>query len=142
MRRISCQPLISWLCLIAFVANVLLQVGIVQCSDGHGGSHLELSCSQNDRKECVKSCGPSTGACEESDRRPHPCEDKPLVSGPAHLQAAPSQATLPTLLAPVFFAVIDPFRFDPPAIFGTRPLRPVVRPPDTLGRLRSVILTV
>src|ERR1043165_4948493 len=96
MRRIPFQPLISWLCLFAFVANVLLQVGIVQCSDGHGGLHLEWNCSQNDRGECVKSCGASTGACQESDQLPHPCEDKPLVLDVARIQAAPPHEALPS----------------------------------------------
>ncbi len=136
------QPLISWLCLFAFAANVLVQVGIVECSDGHGGSHLELSCSQNARKECEKSCGPTTGACDQKDRLPHPCEDKPLASDQAQVQAAPPQATLPTLAVPVFLAAVDPFRIDPPVACRTQPSRPPAHPPDSLARLRTVIMTV
>ena len=140
MNRVRSHSLTAWLCLFALLANLVTQVGIVRCSDGHGGTKLEWSCSQNERRECVKTCG--SGACQDTERPPHPCDDKPLAMDQGRVHQAPPQANLLTLPVPVLVAVIEPFWPDPPATVRTRSLCPESHPPDTLGRLRSVILTV
>jgi hypothetical protein len=56
---------------------------------------------------------------------------------------APPQTNLLALPAPVLVAVIEPNQLDPPIVtVGAHSLGPVSHPPDILGRLRSVILTV
>lgn len=139
MRRLPLQRLVSWLCLLAFAGNVLLQVVIVECSDEHG-SRLEWTCSQNEQGQCVTVCG--QGAPEERDPPSSPCNDRPVLAVQTQLQAAPTRADLLPLSPPLLVAVIEPFRIHLPTVCHSRPIPPVSHPPDTLGRLRSVILTV
>ena|ERR1043165_4624731 len=136
------KPLASWLCLFTFSVNMLLQGGVVLCSDGHGGSRLEWGCSQTERGECATSCGPASGACQENEQRPHPCKDKPISVDRSLVQAASPQANLLTLPPPVFIGAVEIFLVNVALMVHSRPLRAVARPPDALGRLRSVILTV
>lgn len=142
MRRISSNPLTSWLCLLAFAANVLLQVGLVICSDGQGGSRLEWACSKNGRGECVACCTAGKASSQEDQLLPHPCDDKPLTPKQTGIQAAPRQANQPAVAAPVLLAVIDPFLIDLPGAGRAKPRSPLARAPDTVSRLRSVIMTV
>jgi hypothetical protein len=131
--------LIAWFCLLWFglVNTAFAGGGLVVCHDALGGSRVEWGCSRTDAGECQV-------AQNTADERglPGPCRDTPIQSE-GHLAKAPPRTTCEaTALAPVFVPVL--LRWDEPRPFlKSAWLRPAPeRPPDPLGRLRTIILLV
>jgi hypothetical protein len=143
MPRSRSNPALAWLCLIWFgLSNTLLASGLVACRDGHGGVRFEWGCSRNASGECVESCGAGVGESGDDTGQPHPCDDTP-IKGDHQVTKAPPRATndvpvpVPMLLAVIAMRIDMP---TPAQVVWDR-ARPQ-RPPDTLERLRSVILLV
>lgn len=143
MTRNRFNPAVAWLCLIWFgLTNTLFASGMVVCRDGHGGARVEWGCSRNESGECVTSCGLGVGESDDDGGQPHPCDDTPVKSD-HEVTKAPSRTmidvpvSVPVLLAVIAMHIEVPL---PAQVVWDR-ARPQ-RPPDTLQRLRSVILLV
>ncbi len=143
MTRDRFYPALAWLCLIWFgLANTLLAGGMVVCRDGHGDSRVEWGCSRNDSGECAISCGSDFDEPGHDEGPAHPCDDTP-INGEYQVTNAPprTMSDVPGPV-PVHVAVIAMHMEVPlPAQVAWDRARPQ-RPPDTLQRLRSVILLV
>ena len=143
MRRNGLNLALSWLCLIWFgLTSTLLNGGLVVCSDGDGGARIEWGCVRGADGECATSCRADAGESDDRDNRPEPCRDTP-IQGDLQIAKAPPRTTNDApVLAPVIFAVVAMLMdVPPPAQIAWDRVRPQ-RPPDTLQRLRSVILVV
>jgi len=144
MRRPLVQTLVSWLCLIAFgLGSTVFLRGMVLCSDSRG-TRLEWGCTKTQQGECLNSLRekaiPASGT---DDRQPEPCNETP-VKGilSAVITSLARAADTIAVAAPV--AVATQLDWVPDsAVVPPRLARSVcLRPPDSLGRLRTVILLV
>ena len=139
MTRTRLTPLFAWLCLMWFgLSNTLFTGGIVVCRDGHGGTRIEWGCNRNASDECATSCGSEES--EPGSIPAHPCDDTPL-KGDHELSKAPPRITGDFYVAAIPAALttgVDASLWPAAAPEHARPQRP----PDTLQRLRSVILLV
>lgn len=142
MRHTRFNFAISWLCLIWFgLTSTLFTGGLVVCSDDDGGARIEWGCVRGADGECATSCRSDVG---EDDRggRPEPCHDTPIQGDHQVVKAPPRPTGDLPVLAPTIFAAVAMFMDPPPpAPLAWDRARPQ-RPPDTLQRLRSVILVV
>ncbi len=144
MRNALSHPMLVWLCLIVFgPGSTLLQNPLVVCSDSHGGVRLELVCDRNTLGECASACDPS----DESPGRDHagghePCEDRPVKADLVPIQASSRSFDLETIVVPALVAAFDVYRLDLPVLSPAQEVAPPEPVPDTVVRLRSVILVV
>lgn len=143
MVRNRVNPALAWLCLIWFgLTNTLFASGMVVCRDGHGESRIEWGCTQNASGECVTSCGSDLDESGDDTGPAHPCDDTPIKGDHQVTKAPPRTTNDVPVPIPVILAVIAiHFDLPPPAQVLWDHARPQ-RPPDTLQRLRSVILLV
>ncbi|KAA0213825.1 MAG: hypothetical protein DYG94_11550 [Leptolyngbya sp. PLA3] len=142
MARKRFHPAVAWLCLIWFgLTNTLLASGMVVCRDGHGGSRIEWGCAQNASGECATSCGSDADEPGGDTGPAHPCDDTP-INGDHEVTMTPPRTTndLPVPI-PVMLAVIT-LHIDVPSTQVLWDRARSQRPPDSLQRLRSVILLV
>jgi len=137
------NPGLAWLCLIWFaLTNTLFAGGMVVCRDGHGGSRIEWGCTQNASGECATSCGSEFDGSGDDNGPAHPCDDTPIEGDHQISKAPPRTATDAPVPVLVRLAVIAMHIDVPlPTLVAWDRARPQ-RPPDTLERLRSVILLV
>lgn len=143
MTRNSLNPALAWLCLIWFgLTNTLFASGMVVCRDGHGGSRIEWACSQNANGECITSCGSDAESPGDDHGPAHPCDDTPVKGGHKVTKAPPRTTNDAPVLVLVILAVIPMHTDVPPPVRVTWDRDRPQRPPDTLQRLRSVILVV
>jgi hypothetical protein len=143
VRTPARHSLITWVCLLALLTRALLHVGAVHCSDGHRGGRLELTCVRDAAGRCLNTVAPATAA-EEPGQAPDPCDDRPLAAEPSLARAATAAADDLKAPQPLPVAIVESLGLS--TDLGVQPARrlerPVDRPPDALGRLRSVILTL
>lgn len=150
MRHALIQRLLVTLCLVAFGLGqtVFASMG-VWCTDATGSSRIEYACFKSAQGACLSPCSePDVHATSEDHEdeplSPLPCEDTPLGS---QLSAARLDHSNPALeLAFATFVVTilrDAWIFDSDeSAHVIRLTRGRTRPPDSLTRLRSVILVV
>lgn len=150
MRQPSTHRLIAFLCLVAFGLGQTLFASMgVRCTDASGTSRIEYACVKASNGACLT---PSSDLVAHETDGDHssdpagelPCEDEPLGSQISAAQVIPSGVSIDPVLAAVVVAVFWdgwPVEIDQPARSATpEPERD--RPPDSLARLRTVILIV
>ena len=142
MRR-SIVPILVWTCLLAFgLGSTALRAGLVLCSDVHGGARVELGCVKAGPSECRSAAVIGDPTNEDDPCGPHPCEDTPLSVGSAGAQIAPRVDVLPAIVPSLLAATVA----TDTSQVGTRPCMRMrflsARAPDSVVRLRSVILLV
>lgn len=146
MRLSLVHSLIAWLCLFSFGLDMALHtIGPVVCTSASGRS-VELVCEKDEQRACLRA------AVERGLSDPHgqeglpPCEDSPLGEGhdqAHHLLTQPRQGGHAELtLPPMTVAVLWSFAFDPVIRGGSSRIDTRVRLPDTVVRLRTVIMIV
>lgn len=150
MNRPLPKQLIAFLCLVAFGLGQTLFASMgVRCTDASGDTRIEYACIKTSQGACLTPCiDPGVHAADdnhESDNvPPTPCEDEPLSSQASAAKFIPLRVSLEPVFAAVVVAILWAhwsFTTDQPA----SPRHPEVvrdRPPDSLARLRSVILIV
>ena len=138
MKPRRSNPFIVWFCLIWFgLTNTVLAGGLVVCNDGHGDSRIEWGCGKSVSGECLTSCSEEPG-----DEPAHPCQDTP-INGDAQVTPAPPRSidigsvVLPEILAACVFWTAD---FQPKSFLCKTP--EPEGPPDTLRRIRTIVLLV
>lgn len=144
MRR-SIVPILVWTCLLAFgLGSTALRAGLVLCSDVHGGARVELGCVKVDAGECRSAAviGDPTNNNEDDPCGPHPCEDTPLSVGSAGAQIAPRVDVLPAIGPSLLAATVASDTDQVRSRLCARLRFSSARPPDSVVRLRSVILLV
>lgn len=142
MRR-SLVPILVWICLLAFgFGSAALRSGLVLCSDVHGGTRVELGCTKTGVGECRSAAVIGDPTNEGDPCGPHPCEDTPLSVEGSGAQIAPRVDVLPAIVPSLLAATVaidtDQLRTRP----HTRLRFSSAHPPDSIVRLRSVILLV
>lgn len=146
MHRPFVHSLIAWLCLFSFGLDLALHaLGPVVCTS-ESGTILEWMCEKDEQSNCLRTGAERNPLDQSAQNTVPPCEDRPLGDDhdAGHHQLAhrrqgeQAQLTLP----PVTLAVLCSFTFDP-VVRGTPTRIDVrVRPPDTVARLRTVIMIV
>jgi hypothetical protein len=150
MNRSLPKHLIAFLCLVAFGLGQTLFASMgVRCTDASGDTRIEYACIKTSQGACITPCiDPGVQAAdddhESDDVPPTPCEDEPLSSQAAAAKLIPSNVSLEPLFAAVVVAILwDNCSFTTDQL--ANPRHPEVdrdRPPDSLARLRSIILIV
>lgn len=116
--------------------------GVVMCLHSDGSSRLELGhCDQDVSGYCVTACSGSASESSENSA-PEPCKDTPLKSDRQFARVAPRLADQATLVPFVVVAVVVLWCDSPPQCGVRSPLTKLERPPDTLARLRTIVLLV
>lgn len=142
--------LITLLCLVAFgLGQVLFTSMGVRCTDASGESRIELACLKSSSGACLTPCIDASDHVVDEDHSsdpivPTPCEDEPLGSQVSGAKVIPSSVSLDPVLKAVVAAVLwEVWSFD-----GEQPVRFAAsvpdreRPPDSLARLRTIILVI
>lgn len=146
MRRPLIHSLIAWLCLFSFGLDMALHaIGPVECTSANGKS-LEWVCEKDEQNVCLRAGVERNLPDQFAQEGLPPCEDRPVGADhdqAHHLFTHPRQSghaeqTLP----PVTLAVVWSFAFDPFIRGGPSRIDIRVRPPDTVARLRTVIMIV
>ena len=150
MNQPSIQRLIATLCLVAFGLGqtVFASMG-VRCTDASGNTRIEYACIKSAQGTCLTPCTDPGVHATDADHKedpvaPTPCEDEPLGSQLSAAKVIPSSGAL----APVFAAIAVALVWDQWCLAVEVPVgcvRPALdrdRPPDSLTRLRTVILLV
>lgn len=150
MNRSLPKHLIAFLCLVAFGLGQTLFASMgVRCTDASGDTRIEYACIKTSQGACLKACiDPGVHAADDNhesdDAPPTPCEDEPLSSQAAAAKLIPSSVSLEPVFAAALVAILwDHWSFT--TYQPVSPRHPEVdrdRPPDSLARLRSVILIV
>jgi len=150
MRGAIAQRLIALVCLVAFgLGQVFFSSLGVRCTDASGVTRIEYACIKTTQGACLTPCeAPEAHSAEDNHDSdpvaPTPCEDEPLgVQMSAVRQGQTSHASVP-VFAMVMVAVLEtPWSIDhiPPGCVR-RSKTERERPPDSLARMRCVILTV
>jgi len=144
------QRLIAFLCLVAFGLGqtVFASMG-VRCTDASGSTRIEYACIKTSQGVCLTPCvDPAVHAADDDHGAdpvpPTPCEDEPLASQASAAKLIPSSVSFEPVFAAVVVAILwDHWSFTIDQ--SVSPRHPEVdrdRPPDSLARLRSVILIV
>lgn len=139
MHSTATQRLIAWIALAAIIiGQTFLGARVALCRDADG-HRLEFACDRSTEGGCESSC--PDGAPQDE---PSPCRDTPLNAD--HKASSPGQPpriadlTDPFALPPAPIApVVELGRTPRPA---TRLVRGTERPPDSIARLRTVVLLV
>lgn len=141
MNAVRLRYILAWTCLIAFGLNcTVFTGGLVVCSD-HRGAHLEFGCERDGNGMCVSSCSDSSDD-DHPDQPNRPCDDT-LLQGDQYVpRVAASQIVLP----------ISAFLYDVQSLHASELFAPTFirvrrstardRPPDSVNRLRTVVLLV
>ena len=140
------QRLIAALCLVAFgFGQVVFGTLGVRCEDAAGQSRFELACATTPDGSCLNACksAPEDSVpCEDDgEHAPHPCKDIPVGE-------AAKVVLRKVVFEPVqMFAVLEVLTEQisvqrDPASAPSVPAWVNARPPDTVARLRTVILVV
>ncbi|MCC6426552.1 MAG: hypothetical protein IT435_07000 [Phycisphaerales bacterium] len=156
MNRTPTHPLIACICLVAFVLGqgVIGLIG-VRCEDVSGRVRIELACDKTADGSCLTEYsldsadstmhGDETD-CIDTDRghTPHPCKDTPIedLAGMAGAPAKTGAGGFGKLLAPAVSAMHHAPVVDPALCRARQADRRGVGPPDSVARLRTVILMV
>ena len=150
MRQPSTHRLIAFLCLVAFGLGQSLFASMgVRCTDASGNSRIEYACVKTSNGACLTPSIELVAHEADDDHSsdpagPTPCEDEPLGSQISAAKVIPSSVSIDPVLAAVVVAVLWdgwPVDIEQPARSAT-PEPERERPPDSLARLRTVILLV
>lgn len=131
----SRHTLIAWLCLLCFgLSSSGLIGGLVVCRHADGGAELEWGlCDRDEAGWCLS-------GCPGAERDQQPCEDTPIHDEGPIAKVAPREAGQVAVAAAV---LLWQSWDDRPALrAGERVVEPRERPPDTLARLRTVVILV
>jgi len=150
MRQPLTHRLIALLCLVAFGLGQAMFTSMgVWCTDASGDTRFEFACLKSSSGACL-TLGIEASEHEADEDHssdpvvPTPCEDQPLGSQASTAKLIPSRVSLD----PVFAAVIVAVLWEAGSGDGDQlsrsaaPVRDRERPPDSLARLRTVILLV
>lgn len=150
MHRTSFQRLIAILCFVAFVLGqtVFAAFGI-RCTDESGASRIEIACVRSAQGECLMRCvAPEVHVGSDNHDSdpvpPVPCKDEPVGSHASAAKVLPSNVVLEAVFAVVVAAIL----WDHWSLTCDESVRVYTscqdrdRPPDSLTRLRTVILIV
>ncbi len=150
MKNPWIQRLIATLCLVAFGFGQLVFASIgVRCTDASGISRFEFACLKSADGACLTPCVDPGEHADADDHAsdptpPTPCQDEPIGSQASAAKVIPSNVVPVPVVAAVLVAIIwDHWSLtcsEPTRSF--QPCRDRDRPPDSLERLRSVILLV
>jgi hypothetical protein len=150
MHQPLLHRLITLLCLVAFgLGQTLFTTMGVRCTDASGESRIEFACLKSSNGACLTPCIEVSEHEADDDHSsdpivPTPCEDEPLGSQVSAAKLIPSSVSLD----PVFAAVVVAVLWDVWSVDGDQPARSTAsapdreRPPDSLARLRTIILVV
>ncbi len=142
MRRFI-VPILVWICLLAFgLGSTALRAGLVLCSDVHGGTRVELGCVKVGAGECRSATIIGDPTNEDDPCGPHPCEDTPLSIDGAGAQIAPRVDVLPAIVPSLLAATVASDTDQVRSRLCARLRFSSARPPDSVLRLRTVILLV
>lgn len=146
MRRSLVHTLTAWLCLFSFGVDLALHaLGPVECTS-ETGKRLEWVCEKDEQSTCLRSGAERNLLDESAQEGLPPCEDRPVGEDhdlAHHLLTQPKQGVHAELtLPPVTLAVLCSFAFDPVVHGCSSRIDIRVRPPDTVARLRTVIMIV
>lgn len=146
MRRPLVHSLIAWLCLFAFGFDMAAHaMPPIACNSG-GDERIEWICDKDDRGSCLRSTATEDVSDQRTEQGLPPCEDRPV--GDDHDQAhhlltqARPNGPADLVLPPVMMAVLPSFSFEPRVPCGHPKVDHRVRPPDSVARLRTIILNV
>ena len=138
MKRGSFHHWVSWLVLLWFgVSSAVLTGGVVVCRDAHGGVRIEWGCERTAAGQCVVKCDEEP---LDEPGLPLPCQDTPIAGDELAATALPrstGNVTAPVLLAA---PVLDPWMHSALGPIPARAHEAPDRPPDSLARLRTVVL--
>lgn len=150
MKCPALQRSLAILCLLAFGLGQTVFVPLgVRCTDATGETRIEIACIKSDEGSC-RTSGLEVGAQPEGQSRetelpsPVPCEDEPLGLQESPARLAPTDAPSGPVHGTVFVAA----RCEPRPLNDVQPARswrPNVdreHPPDSLARLRTIIMLV
>jgi len=138
------QPVLSWLCLICFGLNTtMLSGGLVLCRDGRGG-RIELGCQRNERGQCIDSCCSDNGDGQPLDDSAPvpPCQDTPLQGDTHTPKMTARPMVMPVLSLAYVIAMLPSMEVAVPAETWRRVPTARDHPPDSLGRIRTIVLLV
>ncbi len=150
MPQTLTNRLITLVCLVAFgLGQTLFTTMGVRCTDASGDSRIEFACLKSSNGACLTPCIEVSQHEADDDHSsdpivPTPCEDEPLGSQVSAAKLIPSSVSVD----PVFAALVVAVLWDVWSVDGDQPARlasPVPdreRPPDSLARLRTIILVV
>jgi hypothetical protein len=150
MPQTLTNRLITLVCLVAFgLGQTLFTTMGVRCTDASGESRFELACLKSLSGACLTPCIEASEHEADEDHSsdpivPTPCEDEPLGSQVSAAKLIPSSVSLDPLLTAVVVAVL----WDVWSVDGNQPARSAApvpdreRPPDSLARLRTIILVI
>ncbi|CAN5824229.1 hypothetical protein BH11PLA1_BH11PLA1_00590 [soil metagenome] len=143
--------MIAILCLVAFgLGQTLFAFMGVLCTDASGQSRIEYACIKTGEGRCLVSCTNGASALieddhdEDSSAPPEPCEDQPLSQQFNAAKIVPQGISFDTVLATFVVAVLCDTWSSPLAesVWSGRATLDPERPPDSLARLRTIILIV
>lgn len=147
MNPTRCHPLLAWLCLTWFgLLGPLFAGGVVVCRDAEGGSRLEWGCTQNSIGECASVCLESPAGHDSEHVPAMPCDDIPIrgdhqfTTTSAHRTLHAHPVVQPGIAS--VFATVPAVSVPVRAFPGCAALCSPLRPPDSLARLRAVVLLV
>lgn len=150
MHPATVHRLIAALCLVAFGLGQAAFTSIaVRCTDASGHTRIEYACVKSPKGACLTPCAePGVHAADDDHTgdptQPTPCEDEPLGPQFSAARVGAASETMEVIVAAVLSVVLwdqCPFVVDEPARCAQQ-VANRDRPPDSLVRLRSVILTV
>lgn len=154
MPKAVFQRLIAILCLMGFgLGQCAVAPFFVRCQDASGKTSIEFACDKTSDGSCLTACNVRSGSApvvalpcddEDGDHTPHPCKDTPLGESMHASKLLPrSQSVDQVLLLVVPVVFVDRIVWsDLIASEPAAPVPPIARPPDTVARLRTVILNV
>ena len=141
MRRSIRHSLVSWLCLVCFMLTSTVLTGqLVFCQHADGSVCLEIGpCGKASDGSCLTPCNVAV-ASADADQTSR-CKDTPVKSDD-HIAKVSQRTDHQPSVVPVLVLALTQWQPMPaPAV-----LRPSVRvharPPDSVARLRTVVLLV
>lgn len=146
MAHATSQRLFAVLCLVAIgFGQVVFGTLGVRCEDTAGQSRFELACVTTPDGSCVNACASvpdDSVPCEDDgEHAPHPCKDSPV--GEAAKVVLRKVAFEPVQMFAALAVATEQIAIqEGSASPGSVPAWVNARPPDTVARLRTVILVV
>ncbi|MDP1663154.1 MAG: hypothetical protein Q8L55_14650 [Phycisphaerales bacterium] len=146
MRRPLVHSLIAWLCLFAFGFDMAVHAMQPIVCDSGGDERVEWVCDKDERGSCLRLLATEDVSDHRAEQGLPPCEDRPV--GDDHDQAHHLLAQVKQnghadlVLPPVMMAILPSFLLEPRVPCEHPTVDQRVRPPDSLARMRTIILNV
>lgn len=150
------QRVASLICLVAFgLGQTVIGPFAVRCEDSSGNARIEIACAKTSDGSCLTLCGSGHGCSMDSAEdeplgwmsgvhEPHSCIDTPVDEPGNNAKLRPKSdrvdlsqivALVATLFHPMVLAVV-------PTTPANGACWTTDQPPDTVARLRTVMLVV